>query len=125
MSVILYGLDNCDTCRKARNWLDRHGIAHSFIDYRAQRPEPDTLRDWARQIGGWDKLVNKSGPTWRNLLPQRKNPAADAEWTLLIREHPPLLRRPLVLRGDALLGVGFNERLFGNWLGAMPADGAD
>ncbi|MHB8310025.1 Spx/MgsR family RNA polymerase-binding regulatory protein [Metallibacterium sp.] len=121
MSYALYGLDKCDTCAKARRWLDRHDVTYRFIDYRAQRPEPDTLRDWARQIGGWDKLVNKGGPTWRNLLPQRKSPASDAEWTLLIREHPPLLRRPLVLRDAALLGVGFNERQFAGWFaGAAP-----
>ncbi|EQD63926.1 ArsC family protein [mine drainage metagenome] len=67
MSYTMYGLDKCDTCAKARRWLDRHDVTYRFIDYRAQRPEPDTLRDWARQIGGWDKLVNKGGPTWRNL----------------------------------------------------------
>ena len=117
MSIMLYGLPNCDTCRKARNWLDRHGIGHAFVDYRAQRPEPDTLRDWARQAGGWDKLVNKSSPTWRNLLPQRRNPQSDPEWTLLIREHPALLRRPLVLREGALLGTGFSDQRFGGWFG--------
>ena len=41
MSITLYGLPNCDTCRKARNWLDRHGIGHAFVDYRTQRPEPE------------------------------------------------------------------------------------
>ena len=117
MNITLYGLPNCDTCRKARNWLDRHGIGYAFVDYRAQRPEPNTLRDWARQVGGCDKLVQKSGPTWRNLLPQRKSPSSDPEWTLLIREHPALLRRPLVLREGALLGTGFSDQRFSGWFG--------
>ncbi len=124
MSIVLHGLPNCDSCRKARNWLDRKGIAYRFVDYRAQRPEPETLRDWARQAGGWDKLINKSGTTWRTLLPQRKQPASDPEWTLLIREHPALLRRPLVLRDDALLGCGFSDRQFGGWFGAGDGEGA-
>ena len=115
--IVLYGLDKCDTCRKARNWLQRHGIAHTFVDYRQQRPEPEILRDWARQAGGWEQLLNKSSPTWRNLLPQRRNPQSDPEWTLLIREHPALLRRPLVLRDGALLGTGFSDQRFGGWFG--------
>ena len=55
----LYGLANCDTCKKARNWLGRFGVKHDFVDYREQRIEPATLKAWAQQLGGWDKLVNQ------------------------------------------------------------------
>ena len=113
--IMLQGLPNCDTCRKARHWLDRHGLEHVFVDYRAQRPEPGTLRDWAGRAGGWTQLVNKTGPTWRNLLPQRKDPQSDPEWTLLIREYPALLRRPVALRDEIFLGVGFSDRQFATW----------
>lgn len=123
MNYILYGLDKCDTCRKARNWLDRQGIVFDFVDCRMQRPEPETLRGWASQGGGWEKLVNKAGTTWRNLLPQRRSPGSDAEWTLLIREYPGLLRRPVVVRDGMLLGVGFNDRQFKVWFGDGPAGG--
>jgi glutaredoxin len=71
---ILYGLDNCDTCRKARNWLKRAGVEHEFVDYRERRIEPATLKAWAQQLGGWDKLVNKASTTWRNLPEGRKTP---------------------------------------------------
>jgi len=97
----LFGLDNCDTCRKARNWLTRSGIAHAFVDYRAQPQAPATLVEWKEQVGGWDLLVNKSSTTWRNLSPHRKAPGSDAEWKLLLREYPQLIRRPVPSARDS------------------------
>ena len=97
MSATILGLPTCDTCRKARNWLGRFGIAHTFVDYRADPVAAATLKMWAQQLGGWEKLVNKSSTTWRNLLPQRKNPQSDPEWTLLLKEYPALIRRPGVV----------------------------
>jgi Spx/MgsR family transcriptional regulator len=108
----LYGLPNCDTCRKARRWLERFGIAHEFVYYRANPLPATTLKDWARQLGGWDMLVNKSSTTWRNLLPQRKDPASDPEWTLLLREYPALVRRPVVQQADGSVSVGFSDNGF-------------
>src|SRR3546814_10338156 len=55
MTTTLYGLKNCDTCRKARKWLDRFGVAHEFIDYRDEKPGPETLVEWARQAGGFER----------------------------------------------------------------------
>lgn len=111
MTTILYGLPTCDTCRKARNWLKRFEVPHEFVDYRANPVPPDTLKSWASHLGGWEKLVNKSSTTWRNLLPQRKNPASDPEWSLLLREHPALIKRPVVVRGEEV-SVGFSDNGF-------------
>lgn len=108
----LYGLANCDTCRKARNWLTRFGVVHDFIDYRDRRVPADTLRDWATQLGGWDKLVNRASTTWRNLPEPRKTPHSDPEWTLLIREYPQLVKRPVVVTVDGVVTVGFTDHLF-------------
>ena len=108
----LYGLANCDTCRKARNWLMRFGVAHAFIDYREQRSAADTLKDWAKQLGGWDKLVNRASTTWRNLPEPRKTPHSDPEWTLLIKEYPQLVKRPVVVTDDATVSVGFTDKIF-------------
>ena len=112
MSVTLYGLTTCDTCRKARNWLDRFEVAYTFVDYRANPVPATTLKAWAQQLGGWEKLVNKSSTTWRNLLPQRKNPGSDPEWTLLLKEYPALVRRPVVLQQDGSVTVGFTDNGF-------------
>lgn len=70
--LTLYGLDNCDTCRKARSWLKRFDIAHDFIDYRAERIPAETLKGWAAKLGGWDKLINRASTTWRSLPEPRK-----------------------------------------------------
>jgi Spx/MgsR family transcriptional regulator len=111
-TVTLYGLDNCDTCRKARNWLKRFGVEHEFIDYRAQRIEPATLKQWAGQLGGWDKLINRASTTWRALPESRKTPGSDPEWTLLIKEYPALVKRPVVVAVDGALSVGFTDNGF-------------
>ena len=108
----LYGLPNCDTCRKARNWLDRFGIECEFVDYRANPVPAAKLKDWAAQLGGWDKLVNKSSTTWRNLPPNRKTPGSDAEWKLLLKEYPQLIRRPVVATDDGVVTQGFTDNGF-------------
>ena len=110
--VLVYGLANCDTCRKARNWLTRFGIEHQFIDYRDQRTPPETLVAWKQQFGGWDAMINKAPPTWRNLPPNRKTPGSDAEWKLLLKEYPNLIRRPVVVTDDGVATQGFSDTLF-------------
>jgi len=110
--TLLYGLPTCDTCRKARNWMARFEVPHEFVDYRAHPVPAATLTDWARQLGGWEKLVNKSSTTWRNLLPQRKNPASDAEWLLLVKEYPALVRRPVLVTADGEVSVGFSDNAY-------------
>jgi Spx/MgsR family transcriptional regulator len=113
----LYGLPNCDTCRKARNWLARFKVEHTFVDYRANPVPASSLKDWAQQLGGWEMLVNKSSTTWRNLLPQRKAPGSDPEWTLLLKEYPALIRRPVVQQPDGSVSVGFSDNGFNKLFG--------
>ncbi len=108
MGVRVFGLPHCDTCRKARRWLERAAIEHAFVDYRADPVPGEVLRDWADRLGGWERLVNKSGTTWRTLLPQRQNPASEPEWLLLLKEHPTLIRRPVLVREDGAVTVGFS-----------------
>ena len=112
MTVTIYGLDKCDTCKKARNWLDRFGVAYEFVDYRDHRQSPETLKDWAEKAGGWDTLINKSSTTWRELAPNRKAPGSDAEWKLLLKEYPQLVRRPVVVLDDGTVAQGFSDNGF-------------
>lgn len=108
----LYGLKNCDTCRKAQNWLKRFGIDFAFVDYRDERQAPETLIAWRDAAGGWDALVNKSSTTWRALPANRKAPGSDAEWTLLLKEYPQLIRRPVVVMADGSVSQGFSDNGF-------------
>ena len=110
--VTVHGLSSCDSCRKARNWLKRFDIAHAFVDVRDTPQTPDTLRSWRAAVGGWEALVNKASTTWRNLPPMRQSPGSDAEWLLLLREHPALLKRPLLVLGDGRVQQGFSHGLY-------------
>ena len=112
MTTKVYGLEKCDTCKKARNWLDRKQVAHEFIDYREHRVAPATLKEWAGQAGGWEKLVNRSSTTWRALPDARKTPGSDAEWTLLIKEYPALVRRPVLVMEDGAITQGFTDNAY-------------
>ena len=112
MTTTLYGLKNCDTCRKARKWLDRFGVEHTFVDYRDDKPSPETLVEWAGKLGGFEAMVNRSSTTWRQLPENRKAAASDAEWKLLLREYPQLVRRPLVVTADGAVSQGFSDNGF-------------
>ena len=65
-------------------------------------------------------MVNKSSTTWRNLSPHRKTPGSDAEWKLLLREHPQLIRRPVVVMGDGTVSQGFSDNTFKKLFGSKP-----
>lgn len=108
--LALYGLPRCGTCVKAQAWLKRRAIAFEFIDYRAQPIDPLKLGAWADALG-WPALINRQSTTWRQLLPTRKNPASAAEYLLLLREYPTLLKRPVAGRADGVL-LGFSDALY-------------
>ena len=120
-TTTVYGLANCDTCRKARKWLDRFGVAHDFVDYRDRRQTPETLDAWRAQLGGWEAMVNKSSTTWRTLPDTRKAPGSDAEWRLLLKEYPQLIRRPVVVTDDGVVTQGFSDNGFKKRFGLGPA----
>ena len=117
--IRMYGLEKCSTCDKARKWLDKHKVAHTFTDYRKQSPDPATLKAWAKAAGGWESLVNRTGMTWRNLPTARKSPASDPEWLLLIKEYPALVRRPVVVTADGGVSLGFTDKLFSRLFAAQ------
>ena len=112
MTTTVYGLKNCDTCKKAIKWLDRFQVAYTFVDYREHKPAPETLVDWAAQAGGFAALVNKSSTTWRQLPDNRKAAGSDAEWKLLLREYPQLIKRPVVVTADGAMTQGFSDNGF-------------
>jgi arsenate reductase-like glutaredoxin family protein len=72
-----------------------------------------TLKAWADQVGGWEKLVNRTSMTWRNLPEERKTAHTDAQWTQLIAEYPALVRRPVTVTPDGEVSVGFSEKRYG------------
>src|SRR5690606_19158385 len=75
-------------------------------------PSPETLMEWAGALGGFEAMVNKSSTTWRQLPESRKRPGSDAEWKLLLREYPQLVRRPVVVTADGAVTQGFSDNGF-------------
>jgi Spx/MgsR family transcriptional regulator len=100
--TVIYGIKTCDTVRKARGWLDAHGIAHRFHDYRAEGIDEATLRGWAG-VFGWEKLLNRAGPSFRSLPDADKADLTEAKAIALMLANPTLIKRPVLEAGDALL----------------------
>ena len=115
---VLYGLLKCSTCIKAKQWLESQGVQADLIDYRDNPLPQASLRGWSRELGGWEKLVNRAAMTWRQLPEDRKSPASDEEWLALIAEFPALVRRPLATWPDNTVTVGFTEKKYREKLGS-------
>ena len=104
--MILYGISNCDTVKKAKNWLEKNQLDYSFHDFRKQGLEPETIRDWLTQIP-WDKLLNKRSTTWRNLESDVQQSVTAENIIELLVKNPTLIKRP-VLKVNGIITVGFN-----------------
>ena len=108
--IIVYGISNCDTIRKARRWLADAGIDYHFHDYRKEGLDEAKLRDWAEQLG-WELLLNKRGTTWRNVPDTEKVSITKESAIQLMLEKPAIIKRPLLDLGDKPV-LGFNENLY-------------
>lgn len=92
----LYGIPNCDTVKKARTWLNQHGAAHSFHDFKKHGVPEAALDHWLAQLG-WEVLVNRKGTTWRQLNEATRAAVVDAASArAVLLAHPSLIKRPVV-----------------------------
>jgi arsenate reductase (glutaredoxin) len=106
MSVTVYGIPNCDTVKKARTWLDQHGLAYTFHDYKKQGADPERISGWVERAG-WETVLNRRGTTFR-ALPDSDKADMDAEKAVAIMAaHPSCIKRPVVEHAGGLL-VGFD-----------------
>jgi arsenate reductase (glutaredoxin) len=103
--VTIYGIKNCDTMKKARAWLDAHGIAYAFHDYKAAGLERARLESWAREVG-WETLINRAGTTFRKLPEKHRDGLTQQKAIALMLGQPSVIKRP-VLDVDGRLLVGF------------------
>jgi arsenate reductase len=104
--MILYGIRNCDTVKKARAWLGARGIPYDFHDYRTAGIDAARLRGWARELG-WEKLLNRAGTTFRALPEADKADLDEAKAIALMLASPSMIKRPVLDLGDKRL-VGFS-----------------
>ena len=111
MPVTIYGIKNCDTMKKARAWLDKHGTAYSFHDYKTAGIDRPRLERWCHEVG-WEKLLNRAGTTFRK-LPDKDRNAIDAKKAVsLMLAQPSMIKRPVLDLGGGKLVVGFKPELY-------------
>jgi arsenate reductase len=104
-AISLYGIKNCDTMKKARAWLDEHGVRYEFHDYKVEGIERVKLETWCKLVG-WETLLNKSGTTFRKLPDTKKAHLDERKALTLMIEQPSMIKRPVLERDGELL-VGF------------------
>ena len=109
-TVTIHGIRNCDTMKKARAWLDAHGIAYRFHDYRVDGLDPALLAGWVQALG-WEALLNRSGTTFRKLPDADKADLSPEKAMALMLAAPAMIRRP-VLDVDGALTVGFKPEIY-------------
>ena len=110
MPTTIYGIKNCDTMKKARAWLDSHGVAYRFHDYKAVGTDRATLEAWSRLVG-WETLLNRSGTTFRGLPEPDRQGLDEAKAIGLMLAQPSMIKRP-VLDKDGELTVGFKPDVY-------------
>ena len=107
MPTTLYGIKNCDTIRKARKWLEAHGIDYQFHDVRSGGLDESQLKHWIKALG-WETLLNKRGMSWRKLADVDKQELdADKAMQLMLLQ-PAMIKRP-ILEHNSKLFCGFSE----------------
>lgn len=93
--ITLYGIKNCDTVKKARAWLDAHGVDYRFHDFRADGLDEKQLRAWVRELG-WDTLINRRGTTWRKLPEKTRENIDEAGAIRVMLSEPAIIKRPVL-----------------------------
>ncbi len=115
--ITLYGIPNCDTVKKARTWLDTHGVAYHFFDFKKNGVSEQRLAAWVKAMG-WEPLVNTRGTTWRKVDEATRAAVIDAPGaTALMLASPSVIKRPVVDWADGSVSVGFDDARWRQRLG--------
>jgi Spx/MgsR family transcriptional regulator len=111
MPITIYGIKNCDTMKKARAWLDKHGIEYAFHDYKTAGIERDRLERWSKKAG-WETLLNRAGLTFKKLPDKDKQDITEKKAIALMLDKPSMIKRPVLDLGSGKLVVGFRPELY-------------
>lgn len=118
LKISLYGIPNCDTVKKARAWFAAHALSHEFHDFKKQGVPNDAVDCWTAAVS-WQKLLNRSGTTWRKLDASTQDAVVDASTAkALMTAQPSVIKRPVIeLRrgGDCLITVGYVPEQWEAW----------
>jgi arsenate reductase len=120
-SITIYGIKNCDTMKKARAWLDGHGVAYGFHDYKTEGIAKDKLKLWCDELG-WETLLNRAGTTFRKLPDGDKEALNERKALTLMLAQPSMIKRPVLDLGGKLL-VGFKAEIYAREMAASGGRG--
>ena len=111
MPITIYGIKNCDTMKKARAWLEKHGVDYAFHDYKTAGIEREKLERWAKKAG-WEVLLNRAGTTFNKLPDKDKDGITEKKAIALMLAQPSMIKRPVLELGGGKLLVGFKPELY-------------
>lgn len=107
--MIVYGIKNCDTVKKALNWLKANNKAFEFHDYKKEGITTEKLQSWCSQVG-WENLLNRRGTTWRKLDEETRNAVTDETQAVhVMLTNTSIIKRPVIEKDGKVLMVGFDE----------------
>jgi arsenate reductase len=109
-TVTIYGIKNCDTMKKARAWLDGHGVQYRFHDYKSEGIGKDMLKGWCEELG-WETLLNRAGTTFRKLPDADREGLNEKKALALMAGQPSMIKRPVLDLGKKRL-VGFKPAIY-------------
>ncbi|TWI55476.1 arsenate reductase [Pseudomonas duriflava] len=109
-TISLYGIKACDTMKKARAWLDDHGVAYHFHDYKQSSIDRERLTAWCQELG-WEKVLNRAGTTFRKLSDEQKADLNEARAIELMLAQPSMIKRPVLDLGTHRV-LGFKPELY-------------
>ena len=95
-AIVVFGISNCDTVKKARSWLAEQGYDHVFHDFKKQGLPEQALDDWLN-VAGWEKVLNRKGTSWRKLTPEQHTSVTSTETAKpFLLTNPSLIKRPVI-----------------------------
>jgi arsenate reductase (glutaredoxin) len=111
MALNAYGLNKCSTCQNALSYLAERKVSIDFSDYSVEKPTAAQVQKWMKAVGGWEKLINRAGYTWRGLPESDKTDVTEAKAVKLALAHTSLIRRPLIEHADGTVTAGFSAKV--------------
>lgn len=110
--MVLFGIPNCNTVKKATEWLKENNIPYTFHNYKKEGINPATLKNWSSQVG-WQILVNKKGTTWRGLEDATQAATTDQKKAIEVMiQNPSIIKRPVIETDGRILAIGFDEEKY-------------
>lgn len=103
----VYGIKNCNTVKKALNWLEDNNKAYEFHDYKKAPATTAQLNRWEKEVS-WQRLLNKKGTTWRRLSAEQQNAVIDSESAIaVLEENNSMIKRPVIESPNGII-LGFD-----------------